>query len=169
MKNGRYNTLIQRSGAFIIDGIIFGAAFFILQFFINAGAAATIVSCVSWAYLVYFHAMYGQTPGKMSMKVKVVKSSAEETLIGFEGALKREALPIILTIIDLVLFGDDNQGMIGSLIMWAAWLIAELIAVLSTSKKQAVHDLIAGSVVINIEKPGEWESKYYYGDKSSTD
>ena len=48
----------------------------------------------------YFHGKFGQTIGKMALKIKVMDISETRT-INFKQALRRESIPLFLTMISI--------------------------------------------------------------------
>lgn len=101
----------------------------------------------------------GQTWGKMALGIKIFDLNEIDN-IGYKRAFYRECIPMVLSVLGLlyVLFfgkpnshekwGDDD---IFSLIQ-SFWFIAELVTMLFSIKRRAIHDLIAHSVVINISE-----------------
>ena len=125
---------------------------------------SVIVVTIGYVYNIYFHGKYGQTIGKMACKVKVVNASTEEA-ISFKHALLRDSIPLFLT---LTLFAinpyspfaplEQRQESIDSN-YWITkipmiWFWAEVITMLTNDRRRAIHDFIAGTVVIrtNIKK-----------------
>jgi len=107
---------------------------------------------------------YGQTIGKMLLKVRVMDVS-ETAHINYWQAAKRNIVPICATIISLPY--DIYQIIVGKFIMLhpktgldtymiammfvlIAWFLLELITMFFSKKRRAVHDFIAGSVVIKV-------------------
>ncbi len=88
----------------------------------------------------------------MVMHIKVVDVSENE-LISFKQAIQRDSIWIVLQILDYALeyyrldglhklrMSDVNNVAIG-------WGILELITMLTNPKRRAIHDFIAGTVVI---------------------
>jgi len=87
----------------------------------------------------------------------------------------REIVPIALTVANVayglpsVLAGADPnrpaQPLVLGVQFWLAfaagfgWFIAELVTMLTNSKRRAVHDFIAGSVVVRFSKPALGEPR----------
>jgi uncharacterized RDD family membrane protein YckC len=102
-------------------------------------------------YLVLMHGKYGQTLGKMWTGIVVLDIS--ENAISMFQALKREIVPICLIIVGDVLW---SFGFLGGhpKLQWIfayvgiLWFAAEMITMLFNKKRRAIHDFIAGSVVI---------------------
>jgi uncharacterized RDD family membrane protein YckC len=168
--NERYNTFWPRFWAGWID-----AAVWIPLIFVDLWVEANIHSHVLLAlwlvvntlsfdiYSVAMHAKYGQTLGKMALGVKVLDVS--EGRLSLRQALLRDSVPIALGLVMIVddlpriLAGAplDNEGFglwmqvgaYGSVL----WFAAELITMLTNSKRRALHDFIAGSVVVRTRLP----------------
>ena len=126
-----------------------------------------------WVYSVYMHGRFGQTVGKMSTRVRVVDFKTEGP-ITFRQALLRDIVPI-LTSIPLVIYEsyrlimglpisvsvirvspDSSVGTTGEqwiVLIVFVWWFAEIVTMLTNDKRRAIHDFIAGTVVIrtNIE------------------
>ncbi len=110
-------------------------------------------------YSVAMHSKYGQTLGKMAMGVKVL--DVTEKKLSLRQALLRDCVPIMFSV--LIIFDDlstvlagrsrsDNTELDWVLIMAAygymLWFAAELVTMLFSSKRRALHDFIASSVVV---------------------
>lgn len=83
---------------------------------------------ISFFYYIYFISAKGQTPGKMIMKIKVVKAS-DSSVPGFLSAFLREIVGKFLSSI-VILLGY----------FWMLW----------DPKKQTWHDKIAGTIVVKV-------------------
>jgi uncharacterized RDD family membrane protein YckC len=174
---GRYSTFGPRFWASgIIDPCILGPVAFIasasLLLNIPRAAAALLVIVQSLAWLLYrivMHGRYGQTIGKMVVKVRVVDFHTEGK-ISFRQAWLRESIPVILSLIALgfklsdIPSGDLTRGATvnGELALpnkplWLLlaiqllWFLAEVLSVLLSKKRRALHDFIAGTVVVRID------------------
>lgn len=125
-----------------------------------------VVQNLTWLfYAVIMHAKYGQTYGKMVCKVKVVDFKTEGALT-FRQAFLREGIPMVLCLgivgyeIALILTGQLSQkqladGTIASHSMFwllaalpLLWYVAEVVTMLTNRKSRALHDFIAGTVVV---------------------
>ncbi len=136
----------MRLGAYIIDGIILAAinyaiyfvpgfAYFTitwelgsLKIVSSAFAVVILVLCVtvSIAYPVCFWRWRGQTPGKMALGIKIIRTS------GSPLSWRDAALRFLGYIICWVTFG--------LLFLWIAF----------DSRKRGIHDRIAGTCVIKL-------------------
>lgn len=158
----RYSTGFYRFIALIIDGLILGIAGWFLKFYSNLESLllAEIISLIHLAlpylYNIVLHGYCGQTFGKMVMGVKIYDKS-EKKLISYKQALIRDIVPLsILVFLQLMaLFVPNSWGifMFISFVMsfiLLSWSILEIITMLFDSKKRALHDFIAGTVVLKV-------------------
>ncbi len=122
-------------------------------------------------YNVYLVKRYGGTPGKLLLDLKVVKLEGDP--IGYNEALLRYAVLLLLTIAGQVGYLQAMAGMTDAeyySLNWTEkvariqelapdwvntirlitniWLVAQLITMIANTKRRAVHDYIAGTVVI---------------------
>ena len=101
------------------------------------------------------HSRYGQTLGKIASKLKVL--SADETnLLDFGNALLRE-LPWCTTLLIPALPEGpvELRFIVLTLPEWVDALVMWL-----HPKRRSLHDLIAGSVVINTTTYRKWDFEY---------
>lgn len=137
----------SRFVAVFLDGLILGFVGFIISFIFqllglvagggdSAGVVATIVKSIGSlivfgiqiAYAIYFIGTKGQTPGKMAMKIKVVKEGTNEHP-DFTKAFLREVV------------GKFVSSLVFALgYLWAIW----------DPKKQTWHDKMAGTIVVKV-------------------
>lgn len=129
-------------------------------------AVVIVIQNLAWlVYAVVMHAKYGQTYGKMVCKVKVVDHRTEGPLT-FNQALIREGIPMILSLgiigyeISLILSGKLSQKQVAAgdvaahELFWLLaalpllWYFAEVATMLTNRKSRALHDFIAGTVVV---------------------
>jgi uncharacterized RDD family membrane protein YckC len=123
------------------------------------------------AWLIYtigMHAKYGQTLGKMACRVRVVDFKTERP-ITLRQAVLREGIPVIAS---LAVFGYEIYSVIvsgvplqvdagGKVVLNGAfwgltmipvlWFLAEVLTMLTNDKRRALHDVIAGTVVIRVD------------------
>ena len=134
---------------------------------------STVLSLVSYAvgitYTVWMHARYGQTVGKMVCKVRVVNHLTEGP-ISVRQAVLRECIPHVanLGLWGYMLYLTGSGTLIGEkwehperVMNWqtfgvlavipALWFLAEVVTVFSNRKRRALHDLIAGTVVVRTQ------------------
>ena len=124
-----------------------------------------VVSCgLSIGYTVFFHARYGQTFGKMAFRIRVMELSETRNPTLRQAFLRDigEVIWDLLVIGQLVVVvasghypGDEDSGSPGDYaLMWGglAWLLLEFVTMLTNTKRRAVHDYIAATVVVR-ERP----------------
>lgn len=117
------------------------------------------------------HGKYGQTLGKMASTVKVF-SLDEFNVIGYERAFYRELIWLVTTILGLfyvlILFpmadsiSTEAMNKYDNFVFWVSLVstVAELTTMFLNSKRRSIHDLIAGSVVVDITKYSKWDIEY---------
>lgn len=123
-------------------------------------------------YSIYFVGRWGQTIGKMALKIRVVRLDGGKA--GFERAFYRHAVDLGFSIVLSALniyallsvsdyeynklafeerleFSDNKTGPWTSAIMWLlfGWSASELVVLLLNEKRRALHDYIAGTVVVH--------------------
>ena len=170
MTDDQYQTFWRRLGAAFLDIIIFIPLSFVddwvLSLQLPVSMATTYMAVSESTFLVYsilMHGLFGQTVGKMLTRVKVVDLG--ETPLTMRQAVLRDSpgllfqfafLPLTAMHLDWWIAlkrGDETEipqwflvlGY-GALLM----LFIELTTMLTNRKRRALHDLIAGSVVVKI-------------------
>ncbi len=128
-----------------------------------------------YIYNVYFISKWGQTIGKRVAKVKVVSLNGEPA--SPKQAMMRNSVDLILAVamgviqtVALIRFPDElwhtlswmqrqqkiqemaPMGLNVFLIIQNIWAYSELLVLLFNKKKRALHDFIAGTVVIQVEE-----------------
>ncbi|PTC03949.1 RDD family protein [Vibrio mediterranei] len=166
MYANKYSNFWRRFFAVIIDGLVFLPLQWIDEYILSGAIGSVGVflwgvggAILGISYYVILHAKYGQTIGKMVMKVKVVDVS-ESRNITVKQSCMRDIVPIIMApftvyaYAQLAFFGKTWQSLdqdsvltIVSLIM-ISWVVLESVSMLFNEKRRAVHDYIAGSVVV---------------------
>ncbi|HEY7182310.1 MAG TPA: RDD family protein [Blastocatellia bacterium] len=161
-----YRTFRPRFWAGVVDGIVFLPINFMDKWvYSNIRWNGVLViwfvfaSSLPYLYNVLMHGKYGQTVGKMVTKVKVVDVSLAK--LSMRQAFLRDSVYIALTTgaiiigIPAILEGGNsyqNPNTVSALILVyasLAWFVVELVTMLTNSKRRALHDFIAGSVVVN--------------------
>jgi len=118
-----YAGFLQRIVGYIIDAIIISLPLSIL--FQNNATVNNLIQLVVWtAYYVWMLGKYGQTVGKMVMKIKVVKEDGSS--LSYSDALIREIASYLSAVVLLLGF------------FWVLW----------DAKKQSWHDKIAKTIVV---------------------
>lgn len=169
----KYKTFWRRFWAGMIDGLIF---FFLLKFLNDSiwesYTSIPRIALILWhlffsfsfyAYSIILHGKFGQTIGKKITKVKVLDYS--ENPLSMVQALQRDIVPILLILFSLnydipkIISGGNlfdfeslSLGVSDFLEMLAGtgWFLAEVITMLTNKKRRAIHDFIAGSVVVKL-------------------
>jgi uncharacterized RDD family membrane protein YckC len=123
-------------------------------------------------YNVFFHARFGATPGKLAAGIRVTK--ADGTPIGWYDAWKRSSVDLAFAVVVLVVqcqallqvdpvkyssleWLDRAKLVQGNWPDWfqsfrtveQVWLWSEIVVLLFNQRKRALHDFIAGTVVIH--------------------
>jgi uncharacterized RDD family membrane protein YckC len=167
----RFDTFWKRFWAIVIDGFILNIVLQVLEFFsisffsTSAILLDLVLSNLPYLYSVLMLGKYGQTIGKMIMKVKVVDNATEDNL-SYSQSFMREIVPMVLVttsiILNLILFSDvdfknfkvSTLGYIlilfpsGMLVIWST---LEIVTMLFDDKNRALHDKIADTVVIRTD------------------
>lgn len=127
------------------------------------------------AYEVYFHGRFGQTLGKRAVGIRVV--TLEGTPISWNQAFMRSSVSLVFALLTMAAsliaylhFPDAQYSALGwwqrqtkladFYPSWAytvstastIWVWSEVLVVLLNKKKRALHDFIAGTVVIEVKR-----------------
>ena len=170
MEDSKYKTLRGRFFAGIIDGLVLMPLYFVSPAdHIGSVPALLLIlwylvfEASGYMYSIVMHKRYGQTVGKMMMRVKVV-TYPDEGSLSYRRAILRDIGFIIPAVgaslynIPYLLAGQNPyerpEGM-SSVEMFmiyssVAWFLLEMTTALLSSKRRAVHDHIAGTVVIRV-------------------
>lgn len=162
----KYSNFWRRLFAILIDSIVFLPLEWIDDYVfsgvINSGgvfAWGVAYSLIGIAYYVGMHAKYGQTVGKMITRVKVVDVSESRNLT-LKQSCMRDIVPImfipfqVYSYAQLSFYGQTweslEQGRAFIFVGYAmiGWVLLEFISMLFNHKRRAIHDFIAGSVVV---------------------
>lgn len=166
----KYNTFWDRFWAGIIDGLLFLPLSYIDKFLFTAvsshlilGIWSTFSSSAFIIYNVSMLAWRGQTIGKKICRVKVFDISGGK--MDLKQAILRD-LPAVINTLIYILFSINNIDIFRQVHMgnpvpnllpswfWIislfsfVWFLLEFITMLTNSKRRALHDFIAGTVVI---------------------
>lgn len=159
----KYQTFVPRLVALLIDGFImmplailddwFRRAEFSPAFFYVWIPLSLLVAPV---YKILMHGLYGQTLGKMYMNVKVLNATEEP--IKFVQAFVRETPQLIFNLgsifIGIAFLGvnpeDENFQTIYKFLMTFAgvWSLADILTFFTNDKRRALHDFLAGTMVV---------------------
>lgn len=166
----KYNTFGKRFVAALIDGLIFIPFSILDNRFEHTDNKTlfigwTLFHTICWTlYVVIGHGKYGQTIGKRLMDIKVFDIN-ERSLIGYKNAFLRESVWVFAVIAGIIYltistsntatfnevikasYYDDIVGLTSGI-----WLILELITMFFNKKCRALHDFLAGSVVVDLNE-----------------
>ena len=172
----RYRTAWRRFWAGLIDGFLFQPLVWLDGWIWSAFHTPLLL--VPWfvsysvcfvAYSVLLHWRWGQTLGKRVTGVRVHSLSGDP--LSLRQAAMRDILPLILSIVGVLIalpdvaqgknpYPDAAAGLAGistfhRVVLWSslAWWILEVATMLSNPKRRALHDFIAGTVVMRVTPP----------------
>lgn len=168
-----YATFGQRFVALVIDSFVITVAclpFMALDWYLlHRGLIETepllfsVVpeTIIVLGYTIVGHARYGKTLGKHLMSIRVVR--LDYAAIGWRGAWLRSAVDVVWHLFDIVtlaapllgitLFSvqlpSSTIGMDVNLSLLALWTLSEVVVMLCNDQRRALHDFIAGTIVID--------------------
>lgn len=161
----KYKTVGHRFIASIIDSLL-TLPFILLTSFLTSfldfspvlmTVSANLTGILSVFYKILMHGYYGQTLGKMAVKVKVLDSSERPIVVG-QAALR--SLPQIVVLFFGLTFSPQSPvdesyswGIFAAL-FWGIYVIYEIfnVAVFFINEKhRALHDFIGGTVVVRTD------------------
>jgi uncharacterized RDD family membrane protein YckC len=171
MRSVKYRTGLKRFGAAIVDGIVFMPLLLFEQWLLNLTQNMALLSVwVIFAaflpifYSIILHYKYGQTIGKWVVEVKVLHVS-ETRNINLKESIFRDIVYLSVEIFGLcyflfpalrsnrlATFVQDFSNFSGTPLF--IWNLLELITMLANSKRRAIHDFLARSVVIRTSTSG---------------
>ena len=176
INNDVYADLWTRIAARIVDFVIMlpvaGLIFYINGLSKDAYFYAILPNLAIYIwYEVYLVKRYGGTPGKLIMGIKIIQKDGDD--VDWHASFMRYLVPFCLTLSGIFIMMwtlgmiDDstymNMGFLKKTLLLSdfnplmskiqsftslGWTIAGIISILSTKRKRAVHDYIAGTVVI---------------------
>jgi uncharacterized RDD family membrane protein YckC len=175
-----YATFWRRFGAMLIDFFVllpFGLINIWSQSLPKPVAILMVLPTAAFfaAYHIYCHGRFGQTVGKRVVGIRVVRLTGEP--IGWRGAWLRSSVDLVFaclwavsSIVALTTISDADYYGIGwrqrtqnllalypSWLHWTQtantiWVWSEVIVMLFNPQRRALHDFIAGTVVVRVEK-----------------
>ena len=162
----KYETFWRRFGALLLDSIVLWIFNFLLTLglvYINESELRFIIAsaAVSLVYPLYFILLHtyngGQTLGKMATRVKVMDDS--ETPLNFGQAVIRSLPQLIPALFVVTLLTrseaalDEMNTIISGVLSGVATLfgIADIVVCLVNQKNRALHDFIAGTIVVKTD------------------
>jgi len=169
-----YRTFWRRLGAGIIDGLVFMPIMWIDSWLWSSVSSPVLlvpwflVSSLSFImYSILLHGFFGQTLGKRFTGVKVLDLSGSK--LTMRQAFMRDCVYLVFLAYGMLIdlpsvasgvnpynpetFRFSDLGIAHFLSMYASviWFALELISMLSNPRRRALHDFIAGSVVVRLE------------------
>lgn len=167
----KYMTFWPRFWAPSMDAIVLWPIVSLLPFLLSMILAEFILNMIQlflcilqFAYSIYFHGTYGATIGKMVCKVKVVDAKTEQP-ITMRQAFIRESIPLVI-ILFLIGYSVTTEhaapGLLLTVSIMYLWFFAEVITMFTNSKRRAIHDFIAETVVIRSDLLVESAIEYAY-------
>lgn len=167
---GKYRTFGQRLLAGLIDGLIFIPFSLLDNYFHDV---ENNIVFISWQfismitltlYLVIGHGKYGQTLGKKVMDIKVLDLD-EINLIGYKRAFLRESIWVLANTSWIIYYIYESSYHVGNYqeirikiiesygsMTILFWFLLELMTMMLNNKRRALHDYIAGSVVVKLSE-----------------
>ncbi|WP_339891886.1 RDD family protein, partial [Neptuniibacter pectenicola] len=169
----------KRFGSAIVDMLVFIPFMFVFHFIesssLSMAMVGTVLSSILFsAYSVYFHYKFGATLGKMALGIKVTLPNGEK--IGFKQAILRSSVDLAFALFMVIaqvmaISNADPEVYLNAGWMERAeyimplfpawygavniaselWYWGEFIVLLFNKRKRALHDFIAGTVVIRQE------------------
>ena len=114
---------------------------------------ALFTTAIQFTYSIYFNGRYGGTIGKLKCNIRIVDHKTEGP-ISYKQALLRDAIPLILITLlcgaTLAVPPGENDMQRPQYIasIFILWIFIEILTMLINSKRRALHDFIAGTVVV---------------------
>lgn len=167
----KYRTLMPRFCALILDLIMLLPLVIADELIKSAGFSGQVKwilffidGIVEILYYVVMHALFGQTVGKMLMKVTVL-DAATETPVNWRQAFMRDLPFLVLTagafIFEYPLSPDEidpNSPQYWRnpfLTLILVYSIVDLLSALTNDKRRALHDYLARTVVVRTNQNSE--------------
>jgi uncharacterized RDD family membrane protein YckC len=159
-------TGFQRVVAAVVDNIILQLCMLPLVWVLRSNLSTAInlifavLACIiPVSYSIYMHGRFGQTLGKFFSGVKVVNFTGGR--ISYQQALMRDIVPCIIlpvwiwTVAYVSVYREYPPSV---MFKWAEniaiyWGVLELITMLFNEQRRAIHDYIAKTVVIRVNRP----------------
>ena len=160
----KYHNFLRRAVASLIDIAIVLLPFYAIYSNLEEKLSVSTLYIMSILqvlapgfYNTYLHYKYGQTFGKMALSIKVIDLKSGGGLSIKQAFIR--SLPIVITCLivaictlysslsadsEIPAFILDNKSLLLSL-----WTTAELICMFTNKERKTIHDLMAGTVVVN--------------------
>lgn len=153
--------------ALIVDSVVFLPLIGVYMWLPESGVSPTahlaiyFASSLTLLYNILLHWKYGQTLGKMVARVKVVDVRSEGS-IALRQSILREIFYVATEILDFILLflliaagsGFNTETIYSSesytVYLIFIWLAVDILVCLKSAKHRALHDFIAGTVVVDL-------------------
>lgn len=160
----KYETFWRRFFAMWIDGIIIGLLGYLEKLSQNFDSIILFnlilffSQVLPYLYSILLHGSYGQTIGKMITRVRIFDKS-ENSNITFRQAILRDIFPLggvlLIFVVNWFRLLPDSRFAITMvtiiMVIIISWTILEIITMMFSKKRRAIHDLIAGTVVLRLQ------------------
>jgi uncharacterized RDD family membrane protein YckC len=158
----RYRTGGPRALAFLIDGLVLASMHTLLEGMLRLSphALLSVLLAIAYsgfgvAYSVYMHGRFGQTLGKWIARVRV--EPVKGGRLTYRQAAMRDLVPCLLLPVALwyaLAFAggftpDPGPYRAAWNLAWL-WAILELLTMFLNEQRRAIHDWIAGTVVVRV-------------------
>ena len=173
----KYAGFWPRFSAGLVDAVVMAPLAFLLYWSLSNSHTTALffavpVTLLFAAYNIYFVGRWGQTIGKMALKIKVVSLEGNEP--GMLRAFYRHSVDFTFSMIstgltlyalisissteyNMLSLNDKVKRMSEFTLSWDKlfnnisfmWMISELIILLMNEKRRSLHDFIAGTLVIH--------------------
>lgn len=150
----RYRTTVPRFWAGLVDQAVLFPSKILLGFgaaWLSPYLLILLQIAIDTAYSIWLHARYGQTVGKWVCKIKIV-DHLTGTPISLNQAILRDSGLLVGLLYAVAVFKGDEfdpdhlTGAAGTVA--GVWFILEIITMLMNKKRRALHDFLAGTVVV---------------------
>ena len=178
----KYQNFSQRVGAAFIDGLLFVPVLIADYYLLSPSLSVTILCMwIAFTYSIFLtysvlsHAYFGQTIGKRLMGIQV-RDVSEERLPTLRQAVLRDIGYIVPTLVLIVYLeylvvtggyseylqaawdGTEPQAIRFLDVAGMLWFAVEVVSMATNSKQRALHDFIAGTVVIRIAEESVFDA-----------
>jgi|GEM_PF-1101513 len=143
----------HRFGAYMVDNMIIGVAARIL---VNIRVVPPLAGTVM--AVLYYTAFEGSskqaTPGKMIMKLQVTDLQGKKVsyIRAFVRNLLKHLIPLIAILAGILTQGGLDGGIKYIYLLMVVFGVLDPLFIFWTEKNQAIHDMIAGCLVIRVPK-----------------
>lgn len=158
-----YQNFWRRYWAATLDGGILSVLSLAIS--VHAMTEAPVIAVgfllLPYLYSIGFHAWRGQTPGKLVAAIRVTRPDGSR--IHLREAVLRDSVPVLLTVASMLFLAAEAMRAPDSgsvqlswfgyrAVSWIglAWFVLEIATMLTNSRRRALHDFLAGTVVVRV-------------------